>query len=316
MNRRTFLKRFGCASVSTAAVLASPAVGHATTGLTTDALVLDRRTVRIPSLAPAFEDYKIGYMSDLHLGIWVKDELIKQSINLLMEQQPDLILLGGDYLGIPDGFRLFSVPYVRNPRYAGTDDEHATDLILPALAEFLSLLKAPDGCFGVFGNHDRWLAGEKCRSALKSANIPLLQNQTATVKRGQASLRILGIDDYWTGIPRYPRDFAVRLPGETRILLSHNPDAFGWLFKVGGTFELGLAGHTHGGQVRFPLLGTPFYNIRDLRFAEGLVETPEWSILTSRGIGVVELPFRLDCPPEVHLLTLTAGEATGREKVA
>jgi predicted MPP superfamily phosphohydrolase len=92
-----------------------------------------------------------------------------------------------------------------------------------------------------------------------------------------------------------------------KICLAHNPDYFVELQKKSPVkFDLSLAGHTHGGQIKLPIWGSLIYNVENRQFAEGLVETNQSSYYTSRGIGVVEIPHRINCPAEVCIFTLKA----------
>ncbi len=89
------------------------------------------------------------------------------------------------------------------------------------------------------------------------------------------------------------------------ILLTHNPDFSSFvLHDKNIKFNLSLSGHTHGGQIKLPIVGALGYNISDLRYKEGLVDYQETKLYTSRGLGYVELPIRINCPPEVTIITL------------
>lgn len=140
---------------------------------------------------------------------------------------------------------------------------------------------------------------------MSKAGIQVLLNTVFPVERQGKRLLVLGSDDYWTGIPSTSAMPDKKEPGQVRIVLSHNPDYLSHLLeKTRFEFDLGLSGHTHGGQIKLPLIGALHYNIKDQRFAEGLFSHPRAVTYTSRGIGVVGLPIRINCPPEVNVFTL------------
>ena len=132
----------------------------------------------------------------------------------------------------------------------------------------------------------------------------MLINRSVTFKRNLETFRIIGTDDYWTGIPRFAA--APKRESENRVLISHNPDYVSFLLEnTACEFDLALSGHTHGGQIKLPIIGALGYNVTDARFGEGLVHHKRGEVFTTRGLGVVEIPVRINCPPEVSILTLT-----------
>jgi predicted MPP superfamily phosphohydrolase len=138
--------------------------------------------------------------------------------------------------------------------------------------------------------------------------LKLLINQEFSIKRGEQSLEVFGVDDYLTGIPTTPPTRSPLKDGVSkRIILSHNPDYISALLKrPEHSFSLALCGHTHGGQVVLPIVGPIAAQVVDRRFISGLHNLDNRIVYTSRGLGVVGLPFRLDCPPEVSVFTLRA----------
>jgi predicted MPP superfamily phosphohydrolase len=174
--------------------------------------------------------------------------------------------------------------------------------VLPALAR----LVAPLGVFAVVGNHDRYaLEVRDLDARLASAGVKLLVNGHVELTRSGDRLVLAGIDDWITGYP----DLAAALDGANEhlpvVLLSHNPDA---AFEA-ATRGVGLvlSGHTHAGQIRVP--GLPvLVRMSRYRLDEGRYRTPGGTeIVVSRGIGVVGVPVRIACPPEVVLITLRPG---------
>ncbi|PNY81944.1 metallophosphoesterase [Deinococcus koreensis] len=283
LTRRRFLRALTGGGLTLAAAGGLGVAQAQTLGLTS-------HTRPLPGLrAPV----RVAFLSDLHFGLYVGPGQVRRWVEATMSARPDLILLGGDQLD----------------RRA---DQGAADL----LSE-LARLRAPLGVYGVWGNHDYGSFGRYAsvyygaarddwsprRSALEEefrrSGVPILRNQGVTLRD---DLHLGGVDDLWNGTPDVHR--ALAGAGErATILVSHNPDVLPDLPRPAG---LVLSGHTHGGQVRLPLLGAPVVPSRyGQRYAMGWVEgahaTPAY---VSRGLGTSGIPLRNLCPPEIVLLTL------------
>ena len=277
---------------------------YALQDLDTDNIQIDRVDIISPTLPKSFDGYRIGFLTDLHLGGWVPHELIERAVALVNDAGVDLLLLGGDYIWVPDSFSPVGLDTLRNKRFLSKEPNAMAHEIFRDVAQMLRLAKADDGKFAVLGNHDRWSSGDAYLEQFPKEDISLLQNSVGIIRRGPDQLRIIGTEDLWTGVPHLPR-MGEPETREFRILLTHNPDYASYtLDRTPFHFDLALSGHTHGGQVKLPLVGTFHYNVEDLRFREGLVHYKRSQVYTSRGIGVVEFPFRINCPPEVTVLTL------------
>jgi hypothetical protein len=138
--------------------------------------------------------------------------------------------------------------------------------------------------------------------------IRLLINEEHSLIRGHEQLIVFGVDDYLTGLPAVPPTRALPDGVTKRIILSHNPDYLPAILKrpeIG--FSLAVCGHTHGGQIVLPLLGPVAAQVIDQRFVSGMCAIDGKQVYTSRGLGVVGLPFRVNCPPEVSVFTLKGG---------
>lgn len=260
-------------------------------------------SLRVP---PEFHNYRIGFISDLHYGESFSTGLLNRLLAELKGQSPDLIALGGDYIWIPFSARSRSVRVVRNPAFADLPYKTLPSAIVSELASALiDSLTPPDGMVAILGNHDNHHNGTTCSRILEHHSIRSLINRIHSVKRGSAQLRFLGLDDYQTGLPRMPqRNYS---PASFDILLCHNPDyIIQWLNSYQDLpADLSLCGHTHGGQIRLPFIEKPLLcNVEDRRFVQGLLQIEDKFSYTSRGIGVVELPLRVACPPEVCIITL------------
>ncbi len=260
------------------------------------------REILIPDLPKEFHGYKIGFLTDFHLGPFVKEDWIAEAFDIVGRAETDLLILGGDYQGIPDSPLSKTFPVNNSVDHCGNKGFCQAEYVFGRFLELLSILRPPDGVAAVLGNHDRRNSPDVCaRTFAKRTDIRLLENQRFAVRRGAAELEILGIADYLAGIPVLPeaRSYA------TSILVSHNPDFVSALLQGGPErFGLALCGHTHGGQIRLPLVGALTYNINDIRLGEGLVDFYGTPVYTSRGIGMVEIPVRLNCPAEATVITL------------
>jgi len=299
-SRRKFLKL----SLSGTA-LALGGWGAFSSKIDTVALELTRLDLEIADLAPEFKGYRIAFISDIHLGPFVSNELVIAAVELINSNCADMFLLGGDFINLPLAFDRRFFWFVRNRDFSNPKDPKLIHRIYDRLGEILGQAKCPDGIYGVYGNHDRWFAPRTCASSLKRHNIRLLVNEAARIERGGCKLKIIGVDDYWSGFPSLSWESPRKALNETRILLAHNPDYISKVLeKTGFEFDLGLAGHTHGGQIRIPPLGSLLHNIADPRLNSGLFQHKRAKIYTTRGIGVVELPLRINCPPEVCLFVL------------
>jgi predicted MPP superfamily phosphohydrolase len=234
-------------------------------------------TMPFVGLPPAFDGLRVALLTDIHHSALVPADDVTRAVELALSTQPDMIVLGGDYVTYGD--RNFVEP----------------------VAELLSPLRAPNGVFGILGNHDD---DREMPAALAKRGITVLKDQrTRVVIRGEA-IELAGIR-FWT---RRAADIAKVLKGadDPVLLLAHDPRRLteAAALNVPGV----LSGHTHGGQVVLPGVGA----IARARFpvVEGLARREQSSIFVSRGIGTVYVPVRINCPPEVALVTLQRQSST------
>lgn len=258
--------------------------------------------IAVAGLPEAFAGYRIGFITDTHLGLYVETPLIEHAFNLVRAADIDLLLLGGDFAWIPDTPNRWSP---RNQELARRPYHEVPERVYSTLGRLAAAAAPRDGVFGVLGNHDRWIAPPERLASFINSGFRLLVNEAITVQRGTDELVVIGVDDYWTGVPRLPDRSAPR-GSQVRVLLAHNPDYVSERLARGEfDFHLAVCGHTHGGQIRLPLVGALVHNVRDTRFSAGLVEVGAGQVYTSRGVGVVEIPYRVNCPPEVTVFELT-----------
>ncbi len=300
ISRRDFIKGLS-ASILLSSTWASAAE------LSKQTVLLNQQTIRINNLRPSFHDYRILFISDLHHGPFLPESWFAETINYIKTLDYDVLVLGGDYLCVPDSFLKQNIYPWHNPNYKQSFPlSKIKSMIFKSLRGELEDLKINDGIIATYGNHDRWSAQEYCYPAFKKIGASFLVNQTKVITRGDDQLLFLGVDDFWTGFPRVNIKEFNNPKFNHRIIISHNPDFISNHLKNEKIpFDLALCGHTHGGQIRIPGLGGLYYNIKDVRLASGLFTENNRQVLTSNGVGTVELPYRFNCPPEVCLLKLS-----------
>ncbi len=296
LSRRNFLK---------VGLLGGIAAGTATMASGGGAdLEIAQTPIAVPNLPKAFQNFRIGFITDLHMGTFLSPEVARDVATNLSNQKPDLVLLGGDLILNERSEVWRSLARANGNPLGSVSTRRLPDEAYRILADILSTLNAEHGTMAVFGNHDLWEGPKECELHLSAKGIQLLRNKQFVIQRGSAQLLIYGSDDYWTGFPNIA-NVTPRQPQQARILLSHNPDFVGSIYDSDTfDFDLALCGHTHGGQIRFPGMGAMFSNVKDRRFTCGLFGAPGRYVYTSRGIGYVEFPFRLNCPPELTIIEL------------
>jgi predicted MPP superfamily phosphohydrolase len=234
-------------------------------------LQVTRATLPVRGLPPALAGLRIGMLTDIHRSRWMSSEDVAAAAAMLMNERPDLIVLGGDYVTWG------------NRRY-----------VAPA-AEALAPLDAPNGVFGILGNHDD---DHDMPAALGRNGVVVLRDARTRVRVRNESIDLVGVR-FWT---KRQSDIAalVRDSAPMTILLAHDPRRLTEAAAL--NIPLVLSGHTHGGQVVLPLVGA----VAASKFpvVAGIGTRGETTMFVSRGIGTVYVPVRVNCPPEIALLTL------------
>ena len=247
-------------------------------------VVVERVSLTLPHVAPAFDGYRILQVSDVHLDGWMTPERLRGIVELANKQRPDLTVVTGDFV-------------TRSPFYSTA---HLAPLLVGPLAE----LRAPDSVLAVLGNHDHRAGAKAVRRALRAAGIVELDNRALTLRRGDGGvLHVAGVDSSYTSQDRL--DLVLEgLPDEgCALLLAHEPD-FADEGAATGRFDLQLSGHSHGGQVRPPFLGPLLLPKLGRRYPAGLYEVGGMRLYTDRGVGGTLSPLRANCPPAITVLTL------------
>lgn len=220
----------------------------------------------------AFRGFRIVHLTDIHHGLYFPAEALAAVVELTNELDPDIVAVTGDFVTISRNY-------------------------IEPVAELLSGLRARSGVFAVLGNHDFRVGADEISLALGCNGIEMLRNRHVTLRRQGQKCYLAGVDDFFysADLPRAMRGIPTGAP---TILLSHNPQIIGEAADRG--ISLVLSGHTHGGQVRLPLIGWPYGRSEDcMRFKSGRDSLGATQIYVSRGIGTVVLPVRYGAPAEI-----------------
>jgi len=262
------------------------------------ALSLSRLEVHLNRLPSLFDGLKVGQITDIHAGPLVSREQLRRGIDLMMVVRPDLVALTGDFLS--------GATKILWTSYGGFKQRHYEYCM-----EELSKISAPLGVFAVLGNHDFWSGKEvtgKIAAGLKSIGVRVLRNEAVFLERGAERLYLVGVDDYWEGSYNLAQSLRGIHEDSCRILLSHNPDVNEDIELSRSRIDCVISGHTHGGQIVLPFVGAPYLpSPFGQKYRAGLVSDGERQTYVSRGLGVFFAPVRLNCPPEVTVLTLRKG---------
>jgi predicted MPP superfamily phosphohydrolase len=183
------------------------------------------------------------------------------------------------------------------------------------IAENLKGIEAKYGAYAVLGNHDGLFDDQQIAAELERAGINVLQNEIRFIKKDNQQIRLLGLKDHLKLNSWYTFDADVRSviaqnePGGDIIVLEHSPDVFevlNYYKNLGTDFKLMLAGHTHGGQIWFPVLGTPLIpSSFGQKYARGHISEKGSDLFVTSGVGTSILPLRFGVPPEIAVLTIT-----------
>lgn len=235
-------------------------------------------------IPPNFNNFKIVFLSDIHYGFFFKKERLQEIVSTINSLEPDLILLGGDYLDIEKNDKKYKQKYVND------------------LFNILSSLKSKQGIYTILGNHDYYHAHSLIAKSLEKNKIKEINNKCALIYNGSQCIQLFGIDDILEGNPNI--HFFNNKKDTFSIVLCHNPDFFEE-YKNDIDYDLGLSGHTHLGQVTFFGLYAPYTSSKyGQKYVKKLINDGHKTILVTSGIGSGLLPIRFFAPPEILLITL------------
>jgi predicted MPP superfamily phosphohydrolase len=280
VSRRRFLQNV---------VYASPilALGVSAKGVYSAAseMVVRQVPLAFPGLPQDLQGFKIAQLSDTHLGPFFGLERLDEVLQSIIEENPDMVVITGDLI----------------------DDLTLLEPMIRKLNQFFSQI--PYGIYFCWGNHEYFKDINRIRRELAKSPIHVLENSNIPVKVGKTTFYMLGVDYPWpkdTGANKRTREqFMERavkdIPKDAfKVLLAHHPD---FLFNAfSSQIPLTLSGHTHGGQVN--ILGKSLLPV-SYHYMRGLYQENHSYGYVSPGTGQW-IPFRLGCPPEISIFTLTA----------
>ena len=233
-------------------------------------------TVAVPHLPPALQGLRVAHLTDFHRSRHTDDRLLRHAVAAANLARPDLILLTGDYV-------------TRDPQD-----------IAPC-AHILAPLRARLGVCAILGNHDYSTDGPAVELHLRELGFDVLLNRSLLLPNG---LRIVGLDDdrfHHTDVPQAFRDVQ---PNEPTLVMAHNPAL---VERLADRECVVFSGHTHGGQVRVPVLTRrEIRRIGAKHYAQGWYTVGKAKLYVNRGLGRVGIPLRLFCRPELALFTLVS----------
>jgi len=281
MSRRTLLQA-GAAGAAALAVYASEIERHWIEVVHTE--------IRLAGLPEAFHGHRVAQLSDIHMDEFTEPFFVRAAVDRINRLRPDLVLLTGDFVSDqPLGVRF------------------ATGAAWQC-ANLLTGLQCQRR-YAVLGNHDFAVGPQPIIEALTANGITVLENTHLPLEKNGSRLWLAGVEDPLQGSP----DPEAAIPASIRniasepvILLCHAPDYADTLAEhaVGRAIGLMLSGHTHGGQVRLPLIGAMQLPELGKKYVHGHFRFGNMQLYVNRGLGTVGVPFRFDCPPEITLHTL------------
>ncbi len=244
-----------------------------------------RRDYNLPRWPEQMNGFTIALLSDFHYDPYFSVHPLRAAIPLVNGLHPDLIVLTGDFVSVPA---------------FGEEAKGAADA--EPCARLLRQMTAPHGLWAVLGNHDLDTDPVRVTRALEAEGIHVLVNESVTIERAGARVWLAGVDDVIYGSADLTKTLHNIPASEAVILLAHEPDFADEACKF--PIDLQLSGHSHGGQVRIPLLPPLYLPELAKKYIWGSYRVGGLSLYTNAGLGTVNIPVRLNCPPEITLLTL------------
>lgn len=249
-----------------------------------------RRNIVLGNLPAPFDGMRVAQLSDVHLDGFTEPFFLREAVRRINELNPDVVFLTGDYVTYGLGARKFAQGAAWQ------------------CANILQGLQCRR-IYAVLGNHDVLVGAKQVTAALKDNGITVLVNSYLPLERGGGRIWLAGLDDPVCGHPH--QELAVptsirHIPNEPVVLMCHAPDYADDLIThpAGQAVDVMLAGHSHGGQVRLPFVGALVLPRLGRKYVEGSFTVGTMQLYVNRGLGTVDLPFRLNCPPEITLHTL------------
>lgn len=236
--------------------------------------------LEVDNLSWNFHNFRVLNLTDIHLGQWINPEYLDELVNYVNSLNIDLITLTGDYFS------------------------YVTDGYEKSLENSFKKLKAKNGKFGVLGNHDHWMGASKVRRIFKESEVVDLSNDVNTIEKNGDFLNICGVDSCTVCADNLDKVISKIKEDTPSILLSHEPD-FATESSKTNKFDLQISGHSHGGQFIIPKVETtPFRGPNSRKFPVGIYKVGNMMQYTSKGLGTNSFRMRINCKPEITIITL------------
>jgi predicted MPP superfamily phosphohydrolase len=245
-----------------------------------------RKEITLRRWPSRLEGFAIALLSDFHYDPYFSLHPLRASIRMVNDLHPDLIVLTGDFV---------SEPLFEHNR------EKAASAAEPC-AQLLRQMLAPYGLWAVLGNHDVNSDPSLVEGSLRRVGIQVLANQSVPIEGNGARFWLSGVNDPLKGKPDLDQTLHTIPPEESVILLAHEPDYADHVVRY--PVDLQLSGHTHGGQILVPFLPPLYLPPLGRKYVSGLYKIGGLTVYVNRGLGTVNVPVRMNCPPEITLLTL------------
>ncbi|MGA2349859.1 MAG: metallophosphoesterase [Terracidiphilus sp.] len=254
---------------------------------------VSHRDIFLRGLPAAFDGVRIAQLSDIHMDEFTEPFFLRHAIDLINQAKPDIVVLTGDYVS----FGISSIKYAVGAAWQ--------------CANILREIQCRP-LYAVLGNHDLQVGQKEVTAALTGNDITVLTNAYVPIERAGSRIWLSGTDDPVNGKPDL--DLAVHASirnifNEPIVMLCHAPDYVDNLLAhpAGRAVGLMLSGHTHGGQIRVPLIGPLWLPTWGRKYIDGRFQFGNLQLYVNRGLGTMRVPFRFNCPPEITLITLHSG---------
>jgi predicted MPP superfamily phosphohydrolase len=231
------------------------------------------------------DGFTLALLSDFHYDSYCSVHPLRSAIRMVNDLHPDLIVLTGDFV---------SVPFFGDPAVGAADAEPC--------AQLLRQMHAPYGLVAVMGNHDFFTDPDRVTDSLRAKGINVLANQSIAIERDGGRFWLSGVDDVIGNTADLDATLRPVPADEPVILLAHEPDYADHVSRY--AVDLQLSGHSHGGQVRLPFIRPLYLPSLARKYIWGLYKIGGLTLYTNPGLGTVDIPVRLNCPPEITFLTL------------
>jgi predicted MPP superfamily phosphohydrolase len=267
------------------------AIGAGLVAVAGDAIVepnlprIVRRDLLLPRWPERMNGFKIALLSDFHFDPYFSIHPLHAAVSMVDNLRPDLIVLTGDFVSAPL-----------------TGDRRRGALAAEPCARLLRQMTAPHGLWAVMGNHDDSTDPQHVTRVLESEKIRVLANQSEAIERDGARIWLAGVNDVLSNTADLTKTLLPVSSGEAVILLAHEPDFADYAARF--PIDLQLSGHSHGGQIRIPLLPPLYLPPLAKKYILGQYQVGSLALYTNAGLGTIDVPLRFNCPPEITLLTL------------